>query len=632
MAQSQSERLEVILESEDEPQPLLQPSLSLTNMPQKTLLKQCMQGMSAQEAPFLQALSILKKLQSMPTEVPDKVQVDYVLDKVLNILENTNDVWIPNLKRKQTMSGNKAYTSELRDWLVNETTTYLLTRDKRRTRGFTSRDPAANQPNTQDISRRNAQLGRRLSISNNSLLTAETAKRYSKKIHVHAFRTGAKVEVLKSWGVSVGTPRDWIIISQQNDIYTCSEQVFAQTYEAVPGLLNTYRKTGFVYAVKKMRPFSVPTANGEEHGQAGDYLVQSVSGEQWVISAPVFESTYELDEIDSSRAQEFPGTYHMTELSASEQAQVDAILGKPDNWKLDVTSLQELTKGHAFFWVARHVFNAFELISKFDIHEANLEGFLLAAEAKHASSNQFHNALHAADCLWSMYYFLKTSGMRSYLNATEILACVMATVIHDIGHPGYDSNFLITTEHELAILYNHQSVLENHHCSLGFRTIKQYNIFQRMSDFLRRKVRRMTIDLVFSTDLTTHFDLLTKWNDKVKKGTFDPKQNQDDKIMMMKLALKAADFSFFAKSKPVFRTWADRLQKEFFNQGDMEKSLGYRVSPFMDRMNPQTNALFKAYINYIARPLFQALTAFIGFDKEGCKEMLENLYHNMTTE
>jgi len=72
------------------------------------------------------------------------------------------------------------------------------------------------------------------------------------------------------------------------------------------------------------------------------------------------------------------------------------------------------------------------------------------------------------------------------------------------------------------------------------------------------------IDMVFALDMTTHFDLLSKWNDKVKK-TVDVK-NADDRLLLMKIAFKCANVAFFAKNKELFGTWSERLQKELFNQ------------------------------------------------------------------
>ena len=54
----------------------------------------------------------------------------------------------------------------------------------------------------------------------------------------------------------------------------------------------------------------------------------------------------------------------------------------------------------------------------------------------------------------------------------EVLAALVAAVIHDVDHPGRNNQFLVVTEDPLAILYNDESVLENHHLALAFELMK----------------------------------------------------------------------------------------------------------------------------------------------------------------
>lgn len=51
---------------------------------------------------------------------------------------------------------------------------------------------------------------------------------------------------------------------------------------------------------------------------------------------------------------------------------------------------------------------------------------------------------------------------------------------------------------ELALMYNDESVLENHHLAVGFKLLQEENcdIFQNLSKKQRQSLRKMAIDMV----------------------------------------------------------------------------------------------------------------------------------------
>lgn len=108
----------------------------------------------------------------------------------------------------------------------------------------------------------------------------------------------------------------------------------------------------------------------------------------------------------------------------------------------------------------------------------------------------------------------------------EILAAIFAAAIHDVDHPGVSNQFLINTskserstrmpsrgkfpwwnntgfpcfssDSELALMYNDESVLENHHLAVGFKLLQEDNcdIFQNLTKKQRQSLRKMVIDMV----------------------------------------------------------------------------------------------------------------------------------------
>jgi high affinity cAMP-specific and IBMX-insensitive 3',5'-cyclic phosphodiesterase 8 len=72
----------------------------------------------------------------------------------------------------------------------------------------------------------------------------------------------------------------------------------------------------------------------------------------------------------------------------------------------------------------------------------------------------------------------------------------------------------MNTRNRLALCYNDQSVLENHHVALAFQlTLAQtgVNIFARISPSEFTTMRRAIIDMVLATDMSKHFEYLTKF-------------------------------------------------------------------------------------------------------------------------
>ena len=63
---------------------------------------------------------------------------------------------------------------------------------------------------------------------------------------------------------------------------------------------------------------------------------------------------------------------------------------------------------------------------------------------------------------------------------------------------------------ELAVLYNDESVLENHHLAVAFKLLQipDCDVLSTLSQKQRLSVRKMMIDMVLATDMSKHMSLL----------------------------------------------------------------------------------------------------------------------------
>ena len=90
------------------------------------------------------------------------------------------------------------------------------------------------------------------------------------------------------------------------------------------------------------------------------------------------------------------------------------------------------------------------------------------------------------------------------------MAVLLAAIVHDVDHPGRNNKFLINSSHDLAIMYNDESVLENHHLAVAFKLMQE-----KFCDFLcnleksqMKVLRKIMIDTVLATDMDKHFQHL----------------------------------------------------------------------------------------------------------------------------
>ena len=65
-------------------------------------------------------------------------------------------------------------------------------------------------------------------------------------------------------------------------------------------------------------------------------------------------------------------------------------------------------------------------------------------------------------------------------------------MFHDTDHPGVMNGYLINTRHPLALLYNNQSVLENHHCSTALSLLErpELNFLANLPEVNQTEIKR----------------------------------------------------------------------------------------------------------------------------------------------
>lgn len=89
----------------------------------------------------------------------------------------------------------------------------------------------------------------------------------------------------------------------------------------------------------------------------------------------------------------------------------------------------------------------------------------------------YHNKTHGADLAQTFYHISTVGEMgdKTGMDKFELMTYVLSAACHDVEHPGFNNLYLVETRHDIAIRYNDNSVLENHHIATTFRTLNENN-------------------------------------------------------------------------------------------------------------------------------------------------------------
>jgi hypothetical protein len=213
----------------------------------------------------------------------------------------------------------------------------------------------------------------------------------------------------------------------------------------------------------------------------------------------------------------------------------------------------------------------------------------------------------------------------------DIFAAFFAASIHDFEHPGTNNAFHINTQSPIAYIYNDRHVLENHHIAASFKVTQERgggcNIFKNLSKDVFKEVRETVIQIVLATDMSEHFEDLSRFKARAVQGGGLSKEGElEDRRILLKMLVHCADISNPAKHLQVCRKWAEIVTEEFFMQGDMEKKLNMPVSTFYDRDKPTVAKCQVGFITFIVCPLFSAWSEFCNNKK--CDAIFTTLMDN----
>jgi len=235
----------------------------------------------------------------------------------------------------------------------------------------------------------------------------------------------------------------------------------------------------------------------------------------------------------------------------------------------------------------------------------------------------YHNSVHGADVTHAMHCLLSTPALSPLVKDEPLLmfTALIAAIVHDLGHDGYNNAFHINSSSELAISALYSAPLERHHAASAFALLaRPKSVLARLSLHERKSVHNTMRELILATDFGVHMDVLNDFRACMQiRGSTRPDVTTlegDEKVLALKMAIKTADLGYLTKGKKNVLTWTDRVLEEFFTQGDTERRLGLPVSFGCDRESVDLAESQVGFYSFMVKPLYEAMDLLVPMERQ----------------
>ena len=264
------------------------------------------------------------------------------------------------------------------------------------------------------------------------------------------------------------------------------------------------------------------------------------------------------------------------------------------------------------------------------VSRERLQAFLQAlCGGYHA--NPYHNWQHAVGVLHGCYLMQRqgyTQGSEEFkLSPLQMLSLFVAALGHDIDHPGVSNAFLIASNAPLALCYNDESVLENHHAATTFGLLQddRLNVLSGLTPEQRKEARLLIVKSILATDMAHHSEMIRELTEIAAQ------QRPVRALDVMQAYLHLADLSNPVLEWSLSKRWAALVCGEFRNQAAKETAAGLPVAPHLKCFAPgaSDNELDVAnlqlgFIDFVVAPLWNAAALLLPAAKERIAQLDQN--------
>jgi len=290
------------------------------------------------------------------------------------------------------------------------------------------------------------------------------------------------------------------------------------------------------------------------------------------------------------------------EMNAGPEGDVRTLYGVAD-WNFDALKVASQV-GSVLKLVGREFLSQHNWLPK-----EHLPALLETLESRYVSSNPYHSNVHAADMTNSVYFMFESCGLQEKCDVPEtcIASMILAALGHDVGHPGFNNNFLINARHAHAITYSDRSVLECFHAAELMRLlggeVKGVNFLGTLSELQQKQERFWITSLILSTDMSKLMQDLSSLRMKISSGVISVEEPAEQQLVMGWL-FRSADIGHSAKPWDIHEAWSVRVVAEFHAQGDEEIRLGLPLSPLCGRTDFKLGKSQAGFLQFVCLPTF----------------------------
>lgn len=131
------------------------------------------------------------------------------------------------------------------------------------------------------------------------------------------------------------------------------------------------------------------------------------------------------------------------------------ILSNFDNFDFNIFALNDLLEKRTCLFLASEIFSSLKFFDSL-LKESTFNNFLKHIIEGYSRKVPYHNDLHAADTLQTIFVMLDKGQLTNNLKLNDIdtFSVLVAAIVHDYKHPGQTNAFQVNDKSLIALSYN----------------------------------------------------------------------------------------------------------------------------------------------------------------------------------